>query len=64
MIFKWKYLIGGDKWFSSLRILMKNGTELLEEKDLPTGTYIYKIKIITYDENQKSIRSGTISLVR
>ena len=43
---------------------MKNGTELLEGKDLPTGTYIYKIKIITYDENQKSVRSGTISLVR
>lgn len=33
-------------------------------KDLPTGTYIYKIKIITYGENQKSVKSGTISLVR
>jgi len=33
-------------------------------KDLPTGTYIYKINIITYGQNRKAAKSGTINLVR
>ena len=42
-----------DKWDGTFR-----------GKDLPTGTYVYKIKIISYGENQKTVQSGTISLVR
>ena len=36
--------------------VIKNGMGLLEVKDLPTGTYIYKIKIISYGDNQKSVK--------
>ena len=35
-----------------------------KNKDLPSGTYIYKVKTTTYGENQKIIKSGTISLIR
>ena len=53
----------GQMVFKSSNINQKwDGT--FRGKDLPTGTYIYKIKIITYGENQKSVKSGTISLVR
>ena len=53
----------GQMVFKSSNINQKwDGT--FRGKDLPTGTYIYKIKIITHGENQKSVKSGTISLVR
>ena len=51
MVFK-SYTVE-DKWDGTFR-----------GKDLPTGTYVYKIKIISYGENQKTVKSGTISLVR
>ena len=35
-----------------------------KNKDLPSGTYIYKVKTTTYGDNQKIIKSGTISLIR
>lgn len=35
-----------------------------KNKDLPSGTYIYKIKTTTYGDKQKIIKSGTISLIR
>ena len=53
----------GQMVFKSFNINQKwDGT--FRGKDLPTGTYVYKIKIITYGDNQKSVKSGTISLVR
>ena len=53
----------GQMVFKSFSINQKwDGT--FRGKDLPTGTYVYKIKIISYGDNQKSVKSGTISLVR
>ena len=53
----------GQMVFKSSNI-NQNWDGTFKGKDLPTGTYVYKIKIITYGENQKSVKSGTISLVR
>ena len=33
-------------------------------KDLPPGTYVYKIKTISLLSNEKYVKSGTVSLVR
>ena len=33
-------------------------------KNLPTGTYVYKIKTSKYSDDKKLIKSGTIALVR
>ncbi|MBL6871392.1 MAG: gliding motility-associated C-terminal domain-containing protein [Flavobacteriales bacterium] len=33
-------------------------------KDLPPGTYVYKIKTISLLTNEKYVKSGTVSLVR
>ena len=33
-------------------------------KNMPTGTYVYKIKTSNYDDEQKLVKSGTVALVR
>ena len=33
-------------------------------KKVPTGTYVYKIKISKYDFEQKLVKSGSVALVR